>query len=229
MKIQMKKTTFARLGFTLIELLVVIAIIAILAAMLLPALAKAKQKAYQTACTSNLKQTGLAMRMWLDDNSDFFPPGPNAATSLTTGQKRYYDINYTTGLITYLAIYLGYPSPDAQQRPAAAFQCPAYTLTADAYGQTNGVCYILTTSNPNLTLPFNWYDKPGHKEREMQSLTNYPDAWVMGDVDELSLGGPAPAGWKTSVPAKPVHGGLRNFLFFDGHVATRKAGAAKTY
>jgi prepilin-type N-terminal cleavage/methylation domain-containing protein len=74
------KRKLNREGFTLIELLVVIAIIAILAALLLPALGNAKKQAHRAGCASNQHQIQLAYQMYVGDNNDWFPVAPGLAS-----------------------------------------------------------------------------------------------------------------------------------------------------
>lgn len=89
--------------FTLIELLVVIAIIAILAAMLMPALSAAREKGRTAACQSNLKQLSLALLLYANDNNDYFIPAVNSAwTEFWCGQGNFSDIKPIGGINLYL-------------------------------------------------------------------------------------------------------------------------------
>ncbi len=92
-----KRLTGKRFGFTLIELLVVIAIIAILAAILFPVFAQARDKARQTGCLSNLRQIGIGFLMYAEDFDEVMPPLSQSGGSLTGGRwpvfmQRYFKV-----------------------------------------------------------------------------------------------------------------------------------------
>lgn len=209
-----------RRGFTLIELLVVIAIIAILAAILFPVFAQAREKARQTSCLSNLKQIGLAFKMYVQDYDERWPQcdpiGNNSCCS--AGQKGQVGVDFgfggwiSNGLIPYTKNQQLYICPDIQNNNFFDPWSNGGTAT------TNG--------SQSFSYAFNYKSDYGVKEALFQEVST---ALVMSDSGTSWWDCPyenTGCGWRSrdwawhkakNYTLTEWHNQKNNGLFEDGH------------
>ncbi|BDI32027.1 hypothetical protein CCAX7_40780 [Capsulimonas corticalis] len=207
-----------RQGFTLIELLVVIAIIAILAAILFPVFAKARDKARQTACLSNEKQMALAFMQYIQDNDERFPACFDNIRIMNWGQLIY---PYVKSLNVYKC-----PSNPIADAPGNMDYSGGSLLIPASY-MMNGLLGF--QQGPGQEFYGAWHSYAAINEPAQKILvseasghnphSNWPDWW------ECS-GGPCTTANYTHSPIHDVwyvgHSGFMNCIFIDGHVKAMK-------
>ncbi len=207
-----------RRAFTLIELLVVIAIIAILAAMLLPALSAAKQKAWTISCVSNLRQVGLGMKMFADENNELYPMSGtriswginDVVPPVGSGQRGWMEqiISYTVNTNVYHCPGNTQLSTD-NQSSFNYFNCVrAVVIDTGGFGALRNTRILFPSA---YVLSGDTIDNAQYFNRDDCDKDDYYQNCVGGDDN----GTPA-VQWK-------AHSRGQNLLFTDGHVKWYKS------
>ena len=217
-------------AFTLIELLVVIAIIAILAAVLLPALSRARQKGQQAVCLSNLNQIGVAFTLSLNDHDDFFPDRRDLKSSLPGGYRPWTTWPPSDPRAGWAATTLSNESPNF-----AIWSCPA-AVNSRTGNIIQSVQATSAETNAPLCRYWAWrFDRPDspvsledfwgksatQAVRDLAS-TNDPTVGPINGPSEVEL--VVDPYYPKTIPTVPagfsgytIHAGGRCRLYLDGH------------